>query len=315
MSHLMVKATTTVSGAERHWRLAAMSGMEIDDHIAALERTGTLLAKAADSAGPDAVVPTCPGWRVRDLRPARRLRASVGDRVRGRAALRDGAGADRSRAACCRASRRQAARLVHRRAGSAHGRSQPGGSAPWPAWTFLPAPSPLAFWARRQAHETAIHRADAELAAGGRPGYPADLAADGVDELLIGFFGRDAAQAGRVTADRSAAADHGRVLVVRAVDTQQAWHVRLSQDGSRILATGRGNRSGLPGCRLHGQRAGIRAVPAAVEPGRSGDRRRRGQRRGEACWPAWGVEHARDLGLSRPAVRAARTSRPLGWSP
>ena len=33
-------------------------------------------------------------------------------------------------------------------------------------WTFLPAPSPRAMWARRQAHETAIHRVDAELAAG-----------------------------------------------------------------------------------------------------------------------------------------------------
>ena len=31
--------------------------------------------------------------------------------------------------------------------------------------TFMPAPSPLAFWARRQAHETAIHRYDAQSAA------------------------------------------------------------------------------------------------------------------------------------------------------
>jgi hypothetical protein len=40
-------------------------------------------------------------------------------------------------------------------------------------WTFLDAPSSVAFWARRQAHETAIHRVDAEQAAagaGGRPG-------------------------------------------------------------------------------------------------------------------------------------------------
>ena len=36
-------------------------------------------------------------------------------------------------------------------------------------WTFLRAPSPLAMWARRQAHETAIHRVDAELAAGAAP--------------------------------------------------------------------------------------------------------------------------------------------------
>src|SRR5262249_53658636 len=32
-------------------------------------------------------------------------------------------------------------------------------------WAFLAAPSPLAFWARRQAHETAIHRVDAGQAA------------------------------------------------------------------------------------------------------------------------------------------------------
>lgn len=36
--------------------------------------------------------------------------------------------------------------------------------------TFMPAPSPLAFWARRQAHGTAIHRYDAQSAApGGAP--------------------------------------------------------------------------------------------------------------------------------------------------
>ena len=34
------------------------------------------------------------------------------------------------------------------------------------SFTFLPAPSPLAMWARRQAHETSIHRFDAENAAG-----------------------------------------------------------------------------------------------------------------------------------------------------
>ena len=31
-------------------------------------------------------------------------------------------------------------------------------------WTFMDAPSPLAFWARRQAHETAIHRVIAATA-------------------------------------------------------------------------------------------------------------------------------------------------------
>src|SRR5262249_61863639 len=32
-------------------------------------------------------------------------------------------------------------------------------------WAFLAAPSPLAFWARRPAHETAMHRLDAGQAA------------------------------------------------------------------------------------------------------------------------------------------------------
>jgi len=72
-------------------------------------------------------------------------------------------------------------------------------------WTFLAAPSPLAFWARRQAHETAVHRVDAEQAAsaagqaastagpvppGNGAAFEPAFAADGVDELLMGFLAR-----------------------------------------------------------------------------------------------------------------------------
>jgi len=64
-------------------------------------------------------------------------------------------------------------------------------------WTFLDAPSPVAFWARRQAHETAIHRVDAEQAATAasgitETGFEPRFAADGIDELIMGFLGRDA---------------------------------------------------------------------------------------------------------------------------
>jgi uncharacterized protein (TIGR03083 family) len=45
-------------------------------------------------------------------------------------------------------------------------------------WTFLPAPSPLAFWARRQAHETGIHRVDAESPADSITPFPPAFAAD-----------------------------------------------------------------------------------------------------------------------------------------
>ncbi|HTC70049.1 MAG TPA: maleylpyruvate isomerase N-terminal domain-containing protein, partial [Acidothermaceae bacterium] len=65
------------------------------------------------------------------------------------------------------------------------------------AATFLSAPSPLHFWARRQAHETAIHRVDAQQAAAGagvagEPAFTPRFAADGIDELIMGFLGRDA---------------------------------------------------------------------------------------------------------------------------
>ena len=56
--------------------------------------------------------------------------------------------------------------------------------------TFLPAPSPLAMWARRQAHETAIHRYDAQHATGTSAGFDPAFASDGIDELVSGFAPR-----------------------------------------------------------------------------------------------------------------------------
>ncbi len=55
---------------------------------------------------------------------------------------------------------------------------------------FLPASSPRAFWARRQAHETAIHRADAESAGGSISPFDAEFAQDGIGEMLLGFAAR-----------------------------------------------------------------------------------------------------------------------------
>ena len=58
------------------------------------------------------------------------------------------------------------------------------------------APRPKLFWARRQAHETTVHMVDALSAALGRvptaaeTAIEADVAIDGIDELLCGFFTR-----------------------------------------------------------------------------------------------------------------------------
>ena len=53
-----------------------------------------------------------------------------------------------------------------------------------PVWTFA-GTGPASSWARRMAHETAVHRADAELAAGREPAFEPDLAADAIDEWLV----------------------------------------------------------------------------------------------------------------------------------
>jgi len=53
-----------------------------------------------------------------------------------------------------------------------------------PTWTWCAHDHTAAWWVRRMAHETAIHAADAVLASGGVPVLDADLAIDGVDEIL-----------------------------------------------------------------------------------------------------------------------------------
>jgi uncharacterized protein (TIGR03083 family) len=88
-------------------------------------------------------------------------------------------------------------------------------------WSFLPAPSPLAFWACRQAHETSIHRADAQGAGGAVTPFPPALAADGVDELLWGFASR---RKGKLRADPP------RALHLHATDTGADWLVRVEPD-------------------------------------------------------------------------------------
>ncbi len=57
------------------------------------------------------------------------------------------------------------------------------------AWTWHPEHKNVAFIYRRQAHEALIHRRDAELAAHSLTPFPADLAADGVDEVLDVMYG------------------------------------------------------------------------------------------------------------------------------
>lgn len=100
--------------------------------------------------------------------------------------------------------------------------------------TFLPAPSPLAMWARRQAHETSIHRFDAESATGTVTGFDPLLAADGVSELLYGFY-RNVQR----TNDRQFPIETAGTMHIHARDTGDHWYMAIGPSGmARIDPTG-----------------------------------------------------------------------------
>jgi uncharacterized protein (TIGR03083 family) len=53
-----------------------------------------------------------------------------------------------------------------------------------PVWNWSPEPQVASFWARRMAHESAVHRYDAQRAHDVAQPISADLAHDGLDELV-----------------------------------------------------------------------------------------------------------------------------------
>jgi uncharacterized protein (TIGR03083 family) len=100
-----------------------------------------------------------------------------------------------------------------------------------PVWTFTGL-RPADFWARRMAHETAVHRADAEITAGREPSIEPDIAADGIDEWL----GHMSGLPGSDPDPRASALPDGAVLHVHATDEgldgAGEWLVR--REGSTV---------------------------------------------------------------------------------
>jgi uncharacterized protein (TIGR03083 family) len=197
--------------------------VELAEHLAALERDGWLLAEAARGGGMNVPVPPCQPWRMRDLlRHIRYVHWWAATHVR---EARDRVIAGPSEAELLSggppdAGLLQAYRDGHQALVETLRSADPAASCA----TFLPAPSPLAFWARRQAHETAIHRADAELAVGAVTPIDAEFAADGIDELVAGFAPRE-----RLAVPPGA----GGALQLATTDTEDRWHVVIRSGGIR----------------------------------------------------------------------------------
>lgn len=207
-----------------------LTTLTTDEHLEVLSWSGARLLTLATEAGFDARVPTCPSWNVRAL---------VSHQA-----------------------------MVHRWA-TAHVRGEDPTAVPNQTWIrtnvddlaafyteghdalvaalrsappdlkamrFLDdAPPPRAFWARRQAHETTIHMVDALAAAAGAvpllvdAELPSDLAVDGIDELLCGFFTRGASKL--YDGDEYS-------IAIRCTDVDRAWTLQVA---SKLTVSAGGN--------------------------------------------------------------------------
>jgi uncharacterized protein (TIGR03083 family) len=220
------------------------SGLGLGEYVEALRREGQALAAVLDRGEFDRPVPTCPDWTVRDVaqhlgrvhrwaaghvRDARPVAMTADESEQAWGAMPD----DAALVAWYRGGHEQIVTALEQ------------APADLVCWSFLPAPSPVMFWARRQAHETAIHRADVEAAHGPISVCPASFAVDGIDELLLAFFNRPRSRLRH---------DGPLTLSVVASDVDASWTVHIGTEGTRAERdpTGSISELGPASARLHG---------------------------------------------------------------
>lgn len=183
-------------------------------YLDAVAADGAALAAAA-RLGLDAQVPSCPEWKVADLvQHTGMVHAWVTEMVRSGATQR--------------LSWRDLPKPP-----------APEGLADWfetgvdtlistlrdadpdaPVWNWSPTPHVAAFWPRRMANETTVHRWDGQLAHGSPEPIPTELAVDGIDEIIRVFIATDAADNPEVTL--------GGTLHLHTTDAEGEWLVDIA---------------------------------------------------------------------------------------
>jgi uncharacterized protein (TIGR03083 family) len=159
--------------------------MEPSEYLDRVRDNVALFVDAARAAGVDAPVPTCPEWKVADL--ARHQ----GRVYRWMCQLLETKATEYVSPKGIEAEAEQEEPLAWLETGAEQALSFFGGADPdTPVWNWVDGgPAPARFWYRRMAHETVVHRVDAESAAAAPAAAlsrvePAALAADGIDEFL-----------------------------------------------------------------------------------------------------------------------------------
>ena len=191
--------------------------MERARYLAAIEAESAAFYAALAAMPMNAPVPSCPGWAVEDLLFHLGSVHGFWAEITARQLLSPNEVEDQARLptvqllawARDRSSRLQAALAA----------TDPATRV----WTWAEAQN-VAFILRRMAHETAVHRWDAELAAGqARPIEP-ELASDGVDEFLNVMLPEP----------RFSSAPIDGSVHLHATDTPGEWLVR-QQDGTLVV--------------------------------------------------------------------------------
>lgn len=197
--------------------------MEYGDHIDAVERETAALVKALHG-DPQARVPTCPDWTLADL----------AEHVGGFTAFWTHV--------LCEGTEHQKTPYTERPADD--------GAADWfdglaqslleelrstppdtKVWTWVPDDQSARFVGRRAAHELAVHRFDAELAAAGAAGpIEPGLAADGIEEMfrMIEVVER------LPNPGRHIGRGEGQTLHLHGTDRGDEWLLTLAPGGLQV---------------------------------------------------------------------------------
>ncbi|MGA9278674.1 maleylpyruvate isomerase family mycothiol-dependent enzyme [Ilumatobacter sp.] len=227
---MTITTTPTPADIDRN----APHSASLSGYIAAVESEGRRFARAAAMSELDLAVPPCPGWVMRDLvrhlgeihlwaaanivapKPSWLQVDQLGDLQQYWPDLAAAWPSDAELIPWYRATNATLVDVLQ--------------SAPLDvqAFTFLPAPTPLTMWARRQASEIAIHRFDAESTQRIVSHFDAGFAADMLDELITGFAPHY----------RSDAVTAVRILQVVAADVDEQWWVTIGPDGITTARTG-----------------------------------------------------------------------------
>lgn len=206
-----------------------MTPLSDDRYLDALTAQSARFADALRGADLQQIVPTCPEWTLHRLaehvgQAHRWVGEIVARRVTGPVQARELTAAHAPEGA------NELGRWL--RAGAADLVDTIRVTGPQtPMWTFGD-DQRAGFWARRMAHETAVHRADAELALGRNFSLDPDLAADAISEWFTLICSRHAVEArpelARLRGD-------GEILHVHSTDAGLGeageWVVRRTPDG------------------------------------------------------------------------------------